>query len=283
VRTVLVTGTSSGFGLVTTVELAARGWQVFATMRDLERRPLLDQAVARSGVGAGVEIYRLDVTDSNSMRETIGRVLARTGGRLDAVVHNAGVALGAAAFEDLPQQELRRVMETNFFGVLELTQMLLPLFRAQRAGRILVVSSSSGLAGEPFNSAYCASKWAIEGWAESLAYEVRPFGIDIILVEPGIYRTEILNNARQVFPRNIAYVPLLAQVEQVVAALLQKFARPPEEVAAVIAGALNARRPHFRYSIGPDARITHVARGKIPTRLWREAVTRLLGLHRVRV
>jgi NAD(P)-dependent dehydrogenase (short-subunit alcohol dehydrogenase family) len=282
-RTALVTGTSSGFGLLTTVELASRGWRVFATMRDLERRPLLDQAVARAGVGARVETFCLDVTDPCSMQETVRLVLSRTGGRLDAVVHNAGVALGAASFEDLPWQELRRVMETNFFGVLELTRMLLPIFRAQRHGRILVVSSSSGLAGEPFNSAYCASKWAIEGWAESLAYEVTPFGIEIILVEPGIYRTEILNNAREILPRNIAYLPLLAQVEQVVAALLKKYARKPEEVAIVIAGALDARRPRFRYSVGPDARITHLARGKIPTRLWREAVTRLLGLNRVAV
>ena len=108
-RTVLVTGTSSGFGLVTTVELAARGWQVFATMRDLERRTPLEQAVARAGLGATVEIYRLDVTDPTCVGETVKHVLARTGGRLDAVVHNAGVALGAAAFEDLPQLELRRV------------------------------------------------------------------------------------------------------------------------------------------------------------------------------
>lgn len=282
-RTVLVTGTSSGFGLVTTVELAARGWQVFATMRDLERRTPLEQAVARAGLGARVEICRLDVTDPTCVGETVKHVLARTGGRLDAVVHNAGVALGAAAFEDLPQLELRRVMETNFFGVLELTQRLLPIFREHRHGRILVVSSSSGLAGEPFNTAYCASKWAIEGWAESLAYEVAPFGIDIVLVEPGIYRTEIRDNARQILPRDIAYNPLLAQVERVVAALLGKYVRSPEEVAAVIAGALDARRPRFRYAVGPDARITHFARGKIPTRLWRKAVTRLLALHQVRV
>jgi NAD(P)-dependent dehydrogenase (short-subunit alcohol dehydrogenase family) len=282
-RTVLVTGTSSGFGLVTTVELAARGWQVFATMRDLERRSRLDQAIARAGLGARVEICRLDVTNTTCVHEMVKHVLARTGGRLDAVVHNAGIALGAAAFEDLPQLELRRVMETNFFGVLELTRILLPMMREQRSGRILVVSSSSALAGEPFNSAYCASKWAIEGWAESLAYEVAPFGIDVILIEPGIYRTEIRNNSPRILPRDTAYVPLLTQVERVVATLLEKHARPPEEVVAVIAGALEARRPRFRYAVGPDARITHFMRGKIPTRLWREAVTRLLALNRVRV
>ncbi len=282
-RTVLITGTSSGFGLATTIELAARGWWVFATMRNLERRSALDQAVAHACVGARVEIHWLDITDTNSIRETVRRVFAQTGGRLDAVVHNAGVALGAAAFEDLPELELRRVMETNFFGVLDLTRTLLPTFREQRHGRILVVSSSSALAGEPFNSAYCASKFALEGWAESLVYEVAPFGVEVVLVEPGIYRTEIRNNARCVSPRSTAYAALLTQLEQVVADLLAKHARPPEEVAEVIANALDARRPRFRYVVGLDARITQLARGKIPARLWREAVIRLLALNRVQV
>ncbi len=282
-RTVLITGTSSGFGLVTSIELAARGWFVFATMRDLKGRSSLDQAIARAGVDARVEIHQLDVTDRFSMHEAVRRVLARTGGKLDAVVHNAGIALGAAAFEDLPTSEFRRVMETNFFGALELTRALLPTFREQRNGRIILLSSSSGLAGEPFNSAYCASKFAIEGWAESLAYEVAPFGIEVVLIEPGIYRTEIRNNARRILPRNTAYLAFLTQLEQVVANLLAKHARSPEEVAEVIACALDARRPHFRYAVGLDARITQLARGKIPARLWREAVIRLLTLNRVSV
>ena len=281
-RTVLITGTSSGFGLVTTVELAKRGWRVFATMRDFERRESLEHAVARAGVSERVVVERLDVTEVANIRETVGKVLTQTGGKLNAVVHNAGIATGAAAFEDLPQSELRRVMETNFFGVLDLTRILLSTFRAQGHGRILVVSSSSAFAGEPFNSGYCASKWAIEGWAESLAYEVAPFGIDVVLVEPGIYRTEIRNTALRIGPHDSAYGPLLKQTEQVVDKLVAKYARAPEEVAAVIGAALDSRRPRFRYVVGPDARITHMMRGKIPSRLWREAVTRVLGLHRVR-
>jgi NAD(P)-dependent dehydrogenase (short-subunit alcohol dehydrogenase family) len=260
-----------------------RGWRVFATMRDLSRCSSLEQAVTRSGVDARVEIYQLDVTDTCSITDTVQRVLALTEGRLDALVHNAGVALGAAAFEDIPQQELRRIMETNFFGALELTRALLPTFRRQRHGRILVVSSSSGLAGEPFNSAYCASKFAIEGWAESLAYEVAPFGIEVVLVEPGIYRTQIRENAQCILPRSAAYAPLLSQLEQVVAKLLAEYTRSPEEVAMVIADALDSRRPSFRYVVGRDAQITHFLRGKIPSALWRAAVIRLLALDRVKV
>jgi NAD(P)-dependent dehydrogenase (short-subunit alcohol dehydrogenase family) len=283
VRKVLITGTSTGFGLITSIELAARGWHVFATMRDLERRSSLEHAIANAGVEAQVEILQLDVTDTSSMRETVHQILTRSDGRLDAVVHNAGIALGAAEFEDIPAQELRHVMETNFFGALELTRAVLPTFREQRHGRILVVSSSSALAGEPFNSAYCASKFAIEGWAESLAYEVAPFGVEVVIVEPGIYRTEIRNNSQCISPRSLAYAALLAQLEQAVAKLLERYTRSPEEVAVVIADALDSRRPRFRYTVGPDAHLTLFARGKIPSRLWREAVVRLLALNKVKV
>ncbi len=143
-RSVLITGTSSGFGLVTAVELAKRGWQVFATMRNLEKRGPLDQALKSASVDGAVDFGQLDVTSSQSISAAVARTLAKTGGRLDAVVHNAGVAAGGA-FEDLPDSELRRVMETNFFGVLELTRVLLPTFRNQRSGRIVVVSSEFGL------------------------------------------------------------------------------------------------------------------------------------------
>ena len=106
-------------------------------------------------------------------------------------MHNAGVAVGGA-FEDLPAAEARRVMETNFFGVLELTRHLLPSFRARRQGRIVIVSSEAAFAGQPANSIYCASKWAVEGWAKSLTFELEPFGLDVILIEPGPYRTQNL-------------------------------------------------------------------------------------------
>ena len=157
IRSVLITGTSTGFGLVTAVELAKRGWRVFATMRNLEKRGLLDQALKAADADGNVDLGELDVTSSASINAAVERTLAKTGGRLDSVVHNAGVAAGGA-FEDLPDSELRRVMETNFFGVLELTRALLPTFRAQRSGRIVVVSSESAFAGQPANSIYCAPR-----------------------------------------------------------------------------------------------------------------------------
>ena len=170
-RTVLITGTSAGFGLLTAVELAKRGWRVIATMRNLERKGPLEAALAQSGAAHNVDIVQLDVTDPASIARGVAETLALTEGFLDAVVHNAGVAAGGA-FEDIPEAELRRVIDTNLFGIMGLTRELLPTFRKQRSGRIVVVSSKSGLTGQPGNSIYVASKWAVEGWAESLAFEV---------------------------------------------------------------------------------------------------------------
>lgn len=281
VRTILITGTSSGIGLKTAVELARQGWQVFATMRNLDKRAALEQAAAQAGVAQRIAVERLDVTDPAAMRAYVGALLAHTGGHLDAVVHNAGVAVGAA-FEDLPEAQLRLVMETNFFGVLELTRLLLPAFRAQRRGRVVVVSSNSAYAGEPANSIYCASKWAVEGWAESIAYELEPFGIDVVLIEPGPYRTEIWSSSPRIRPAETAYGPLLDMLEKAVDEHVARDARDPQEVALVIAAALSAARPRFRYPVSPQARIGHFLRGKLPSTWLRRGVSRLLGLHRVR-
>ena len=137
---VLITGTSTGFGRVTTEILAAKGWRVFATMRDLAKKGPLERALKKAGLESQVTILQLDVNDPASIEAAVAAVLAETGNTLDAVVHNAGVAV-AGAHEDIPDAEIRRVMETNFFGVLALTRAVLPTFRAARRGRIVLVSS----------------------------------------------------------------------------------------------------------------------------------------------
>ncbi len=279
---VLVTGTSTGIGQRTAVELAKRGWRVYATMRNPQSGGSLSSALTEAGVQGDVEISRLDVTDPTSIQAAVATVLQRSGGQLDAVVHNAGIGV-AGAFEDVPDDVLRQVMETNFFGVLALTRALLPTFRAQRRGRILIVSSEAAFFGLPANSIYSASKWAVEGWAESLAYEVSPFGIDVILVEPGPYRTQIWETTARIRPAGSAYGPLVHQLFKAGDEHAAAVARDPVEVARKIANALGVRRPHFRYPVGPLARLNHALRGKIPNRLLRWGVTRYLGLHRVRV
>ena len=275
--TVLITGTSTGFGRLTAECLAAKGWRVFATMRDLERKGSLARALKDAGLSERVTFVRLDITDPASIEAAVKSILAETGNTLDAVVHNAGIAV-AGVLEDMPDTDIRRVMETNFFGVLGLTRALLPTFRAQRRGRIVLVSSQAALAGQPGNSMYCASKWALEGWAESLAYEVDPFGIDVVIIEPGPYSTEIWNNTPWVKPANSAYLPWLRQLSQAADRHQERTSRNPEEVASVIAKALEARRPRFRYQVGPLAKLDYFLRGKVPTKLIRRGTTRYLGL-----
>jgi NAD(P)-dependent dehydrogenase (short-subunit alcohol dehydrogenase family) len=280
-RTVLITGTSSGFGLVTAAELARRGWRVFATMRNLAKQGPLEAALDQAGVRGNVEIGALDVTDPGSVRDCVARTLAATGGRLDAVVHNAGVAAGGA-FEDIPDADLRRVMETNFWGVLELTRALLPTFRAQRSGRILVVSSESAFAGQPANSIYCASKWAVEGWAEAVAYEVTPFGIEVILVEPGPYVTDIWDSSPRISPEGSPYRAWVQYMFRAGDAHVAAHGRDAHEVAGKIADVLEARRPRFRNPVGLIARLSHFLRGKVPSAVLRKGVERYLGLNRIR-
>jgi NAD(P)-dependent dehydrogenase (short-subunit alcohol dehydrogenase family) len=280
-RTVLITGTSSGFGLVTVVELAKRGWRVFATMRNLARKDALEAALDKAQVRDCVDISALDVTDPASVQAAVARTLAATGGQLDAVVHNAGVAIGGA-FEDIPDADLRRVVETNFWGVLELTRALLPTFRQQRSGRIVIVSSESAFAGQPANGIYCASKWALEGWAESLAFEVSRFGIDVVLIEPGPYVTDIWQSSPRISPEGSPYRAWAQYVFRAGDAHVAARARDPIEVARKIAGALEARHPSFRNPVGRLARVTHFLRGKIPSPLWRAIAERYLGLHRMR-
>lgn len=277
---VLITGTSSGFGLVTTVELAKRGWDVVATMRDVEKRKKLERELEAAGVSAKVRIGQLDVTDPASIDRAVADLdLPHT--PLDAVIHNAGVAVGGV-FEDLDEANIRRVMEVNYFGVLALTKRLLPAFRAQKRGRIVILSSEAAFAGMPANSPYTASKWAIEGWAESLAYEVEPFNIEIILIEPGAYLTDIWQSSPRVLPKTSAYYPLTRHLEPTIDAHVAKFARDPIEVAKAVANALEAPRPRFRNAVGPTAKFMHLARGKLPSTVVRKMFSRFFSLNKVR-
>ncbi len=250
-------------------------------MRNLDKRRPLEAALKDAGIEQHVTIERLDVNDPASIEAAAESFLAQTGTKLDAVIHNAGTAI-AGAHEDLPDAEVRRVMETNFFGVLAMTRAVLPAMRAQGHGRIVLVSSQAAFAGQPANSIYCASKWALEGWAESIAFELDGFGIDVILIEPGPYQTEIWDSTERVLPQDGAYTSWLRRVFRGADQHATTKARDPKEVADVIAGALEARHPRFCYPVGFFARLDHLLRGKLPTRLIRRGTTRYLGIPRTR-
>jgi NAD(P)-dependent dehydrogenase (short-subunit alcohol dehydrogenase family) len=248
---VLVTGCSGGIGLATATLLAARGWRVFGTMRDPGRDPGL---AGRIGGGAGrAEILALDLTDGASVRTAVSQLLVATGGELYAVVHNAGTG-DAGFFEDMPDAAFRRVLETNFLGAVALTRAALPAMRRAGAGRLVIVSSAAVFFPAPAQTAYTASKTALEGWAESLALEVAPFGIRLALVEPGAHRTGIWDAAEITGPADSPYHSWLTSLVPRMRALALRRGGDPARVAAVIAAALEARRVRLRYLVGPDAR-----------------------------
>jgi len=193
-KVALITGASSGIGLVTTVELARAGYAVVATMRDVSRRGKLDDALRAAGQGA--DVRELDVTRLDMMPALIDGVAA-THGRIDVLVNNAGFAMAGFA-EDVSVAELREQFETNFFGHVALTKAVLPVMRTQQSGHIIMISSISGRSAPAVLSSYAASKFALEGWSESLRIECAPLSVKVSLVEPGAFATDIWERNRKI-------------------------------------------------------------------------------------
>ncbi len=196
--TILITGCNSGFGLAGALAFARNGDQVYATMRNLDKAESLQQAADQKELN--VHIKSLDVTQPVTFGELIQEVIDETG-RIDVLVNNAGI-LRAGAFEDLSEQAIREVMETNFFGPLLLTRQVLPQMRKQRGGYIIMISSLSGIAGLAGDVTYTGSKFALEGATEALRHEIDRWGIKVALVHAASYATNI-------FSPNLLTYPLL--------------------------------------------------------------------------
>jgi len=291
-RTALITGASSGFGLLTTVTLARRGWRVLATMRDLERREKLEAAALAAGVLDRIEFLELDVTNAEQIAVLAAGVAVRPS-PLDAIVNNAGFALAGFA-DDVSDAELRGQFETNFFGAAAVTRAFLPQLRRQRAGHIVMVSSISGRMGFPGVSSYVASKFALEGWAETLRLEMKPLGISVVLVEPGSFQTDIwTRNAilseqtKDALTREENAKSLLdAQSSPNAGRIAHWFKRlesskpkaDPRIVADGIAAILDCRNPRLRYVFGRDAKLGLLLRGLLPWRVQERLFIKLSGL-----
>ena len=248
----IVTGSSSGIGLLTAVELAKAGFRVVASMRDLNRRGPLDQASA--GVTGQIDVRRLDVTDFASI-PTFVEGIVRDHGRIDVLVNNAGFAMAGFA-EDMKLEEIQRQFDTNFFGAVAMTQAVLPVMRRQKTGHIIMVSSIGGLCGAPSISSYEASKHALEGWSESLRLEINSVGIKVVLVEPGSFQTDIWTRGAVMGEKatkesSSNYHRSLRMREAV--KNIQK--RDPIAVARLIVRIAQDPNPTLRYLIGPDAHI----------------------------
>ena len=277
---ILVTGCSTGFGLQIAVELARRGRRVAATMRDLDRRGRLDAVLADAEVADRVEVLAMDVTDPGSVYDVFLQVdrweaVAGERGRLIGVVNNAGIR-AVGAFEDIPPAVVDRVLETNLYGTLTVSRAAIPRLRTH-GGRIVCVTSSSALAGLPAWSAYAASKWGVEGWAESMALETTPHGIDMVLVEPGAYPTDIWRDGTTFGTDDSPYVLMneaMAEADRQAA----ERGGDPADVARVVARAFDARSTLIRRPVGRGAWLRWAARGVVPFGVQRWATERMLGL-----
>ncbi|MET7700899.1 SDR family NAD(P)-dependent oxidoreductase [Streptomyces sp. NPDC005485] len=253
-KTVLITGASSGIGLAAAVAAAEAGWIAVATLRDTSRADALRKAAAEAGVADRVHVKRLDVIDPESVAACVDEVIAEFG-QLDALVNNAGVGQ-VGTIEQGTVEDVRTAMEVNFFGVVNVSRAALPHLRASE-GRLITVTSVGGVVGQPFNEAYCAAKFAVEGFMESLAPVAATVGVDVTVVEPGAVASEFVTNVGLDLPAMLAaagpYAPALqAYVERTTKSFSN--AQTPAQAAAPIIEALTAERPAFRVQTSDWAR-----------------------------
>ena len=249
-KVAIVTGSSSGIGFETSLLLARSGYVTFATMRDLRKGGLLKKIVIKEEIP--LTVSPLDVTDEYSVSKGIGSIF-RKAGRIDILINNAGYGL-TGAFEDLSIEEIRSQYETNFFGLIRTTQAVLPIMRDQKSGIIINISSGLGRFGIATNSAYVSSKFAVEGLTESISYELEPFGIRTIIIEPGIIKTNFLNSpklARKARDPNSPYKNFMQNSEKGINKLNES-GQDPGIVANIIKESIEDTNPRLRYLAGKD-------------------------------
>jgi NAD(P)-dependent dehydrogenase (short-subunit alcohol dehydrogenase family) len=247
----VVTGSSTGIGFYTSLLLAKNGFYTYATMRSPDKSKEIIDAARKDNLP--VQVLQLDVTDDRSVKNAIDKI-ANERKRIDVLVNNAGYVL-AGALEDLSMDEIKAQFETNLFAALRVTKAVLPVMRQQRGGTIVNVSSVGGRIGLPLNSAYHGTRFALKGISESMRYETEPFGIKVILVEPGAIKSNFLTNAKagqKAMESTSPYSPMAQTLQKAWDHIFDQ-AIPPEEVAKVILKATTSNNPDMRYTIGDDA------------------------------
>jgi NAD(P)-dependent dehydrogenase (short-subunit alcohol dehydrogenase family) len=260
----VVTGTSTGIGLTTSLHLARNGYRVFAGMRNLGKAaPLRDAAAAE---GLPVHLIELDVTTADSVTAAFATIAAE--GPVDVLVNNAGIG-GASPLEITPEDEHRSMFETNYFGSVRCIQAVLPSMRERRHGAIVNVTSMAGRWATPNQIAYSASKWALECLGEALAHEVRRFGIRVVNIEPGVIMTNIFQNSSEAtrYDKTSPYHQVMRRNGKVFAAGFRAGAQP-DKVAATILEAITTRDYRLRWPVGDDAVGFVQGRPKISDEAW---------------
>ena len=247
----LITGCSSGIGYETALTLARNGFCTYAGVRNTKNSEILEKKIAKEKLD--LNILQLDVNDRSSIENAVNQIKTEEK-RIDVLINNAGYGL-VGFFEELRLDEIRSQFETNFFGVLTVTKKIIPLMREQKSGTIVNISSGAGQVGFPGISAYVSTKFAIEGFSESLMYELFPFGIRVIIIEPGVIKTNFFHNctvSEKSSKKSSSYSNSLKKIQKNIE-LMQEHATHPIEVAKVILQALKTDEPKQRYVVGNDA------------------------------
>jgi NAD(P)-dependent dehydrogenase (short-subunit alcohol dehydrogenase family) len=260
-KVAVVTGSSSGIGHEISLILARNGFTTYATMRNLQKGSDLKSIAEDEKLP--LHFAQLDITDENSVKKAI-QTIHNEIGRIDILVNNAGYGL-TGAFEDLSIDEIKTQYETNVFGLIRTTQQVLPIMRKQRSGLIVNISSGAGRFGYPTGSAYVSTKFAVEGLSESMSYELEPFGIKVILIEPGVIKTNFFNSsvlAKKSQDPNSPYASLMKGLESGVKKMMEN-GSTPQYVAQVVLDAVTNENPKLRYLAGKDVQQWIEAKSKM--------------------
>lgn len=251
-KVALVTGSSSGIGFETALLLSRSGFHTYASMRDLKKSENLTELANKETLP--LTVVQLDVNNDRSVKDAVGKIVAENM-RIDVLVNNAGYGL-FSPIEDLTLDQIKEQFETNFFGVVRVTKEVLPIMRKQKEGTIVNVSSGAGRVGIPLSSAYAASKFALEGLSESMRYELNEFGINVVIIEPGVIKTNFMENSRTAHATSkleSPYADLIGRTMKGFEVLIYN-GSSPKLVADTILNAITSKEPQIRYLVGDDAK-----------------------------
>jgi len=249
-KVAIVTGSSSGIGFETSLALAREGYFTYATMRDTAKSNKIKEITQKENLK--INVLELDVDDEKSVKSAIAQILDQKQ-RIDVLVNNAGWGLWGCV-EDVSVDEFKEQFETNFFSIIRLIQEVAPTMRKQGSGIIVNVSSVVGRIGFPASPAYISSKFALEGLSESLRFEFAPFGVDVIIIEPGVIKTDFMKNMKMAKKSELdtVYKDITTKVVSGVKMMVE-MGTPPKEVANTIVKAIKDKKPLPRYIVGNDA------------------------------
>ncbi len=249
-KVAVVTGTSSGIGFETALALAREGYYTYATMRDTTKSDIIKELGKKDNLK--ISVLELDVDDKNSVKNAIRKILNQKQ-RIDILVNNAGWGLWGCV-EDVSVDEFKAQFDTNFFSIIRLIQEVGPTMRTQGSGKIINISSVAGRIGFPASPAYISSKFALEGLSECLRLEMAPFGVDVVIIEPGVIKTNFLNPVKlsKKSESNTAYSDITTKVVSGIK-MMEEMGTPPKEVADAVVKSIKDDKPLPRYIVGNDA------------------------------